>query len=275
MDTSQSGSSGDFKGKTESNGCFVARGRALIGVYARFSASGYYPATIRREDLHLRPRSPVKEVDPIRWDCQRWDAEYAILLKRIRNPIPLQIGSLDTPHVSPYEGVGKYCLGRTSSYDIVKGAFLPPYGQGEVADLQFTWKMTIYTKGPNGVAEDYDTRCEVRMTNVVDGLQRGNPDGGKGECCDDGSAYISAYEAPLNGYTNEIALFRNVRGRHADSNDDRHFLYYFRIRTQTNESGEITNALYGKIYGQINGNFSYLLNMTPSDRNIEERRKSF
>jgi len=58
-----------------------------------------------------------------------------------------------------------------------------------------------------------------------------------------------------------------------ESTDDQHYLYYFCIRTQTNEVGQVTNALYGKIYGQINGSFTYFLNPTPNDRNVEHDPK--
>ena len=108
------------------------------------------------------------------------------------------------------------------------------------------------------------------MTNVMDGICKGKPDGVVGG---EGSAFISNYKAPLGGYTNAISFYRNVRGKErnaiAESNDDKHYLYYFRIRTQTNELGQVTNALYGKIYGQINGCFTYFLNPTPNDRNVE------
>jgi hypothetical protein len=136
-----------------------------------------------------------------------------------------------------------------------------------VADMQFTRRMRIYSKDGDGLAVDYDSLCEIRMTNTVDGICLGKPDGT--EDGQYGSLYISAYEAPVEGYTSAISLYRNVRGTKAESNDDKHFLYYFRIRTQTNEMGQVTNALYGKIYGQINGSFSYFLNPTPNDRNVE------
>ena len=61
----------------------------------------------------------------------------------------------------------------------------------------------------------------------------------------------------------------SVHGTKADSDEDRHYLYYFRMRTQTNEMGQVTNALYGKVYGQINGSFTYYLNATPNDPNVE------
>ena len=55
--------------------------------------------------------------------------------------------------------------------------------------------------------------------------------------------------------------------------------YIFRVRTKVNERGEIISALYGKIHGRIETGgylqplprlqFTYYLNPTPNDRNIE------
>jgi len=263
LDLTQSGVRSAFRGSTDSDGIFVARGETVVGVYARFSCKGFYPTTVR-ESVEYKRRADGKGYERI----PRWDREISVLLKRIRNPIPMyarEVGSFTFNH---FERVGVYNLGRTSSYDFVRGSFLPPYGTGQVADVEFRWTMNIYSKDEDGLAVDYDTLSEIWMTNVVDGICRGVPDGediGGGK----GSYYISTYEAPLDGYTNVITLYRKVRGSKAESNDDRHYLYYFRIRTQTNELGQVTNAFYGKIYGRLNGNFTYYLNPTPNDRNIE------
>jgi len=264
LDLSQSGVRSAFRGSTDSNGIFVARGKAVVGVYARFSREGFY-STIVREFVEYKWRADGRGYERI----PSWDRDISVLLKRVRNPIPMYARPVRGSAFNPFERVGVYCLGRTSSYDFVRGAFLPPYGTGEVADVEFRWAMNIYSKDEDGLAVDYDTLSEIRMTNVLDGICRGIPDGGKGEKKNEGSWYISAYEAPLDGYTNVITFYERIRGRKAESNDDGHYLYYFRIRTQTNELGQVTNALYGKIYGQINGNFTYYLNPTPNDRNIE------
>src|SRR5204863_9024831 len=44
--------------------------------------------------------------------------------------------------------------------------------------------------------------------------------------------------------------------------------YFFRIRTSVHASGKIVSANYGKIYGDFM-DFTYYLNPTPNDRNIE------
>jgi hypothetical protein len=253
---------GSFKGLTDTNGMLVVTGDAVIGVYACFSKGGYYPTTIEQNrDVKVRMRWQAG------WNHDQWSIQIPILLKPIRHQIPVCLKQVENPYVDLWETVGKYRLDSTASYDMLKGVFLPPYGKGEVADMEFNWKMTIHAANKGGRALEYDTLCEIRMTNIVDGICRGTPDGT--ENGQRGSAYISAYEAPANGYTNAILFYRNVRGTKAEDNDDKHYLYYFRIRTQTNETGNVTNALYGKIYGQINGNFTYYLNPMPNDRNVE------
>ena len=59
----------------------------------------------------------------------------------------------------------------------------------------------------------------------------------------------------------------------------------FRIRTQTDENGSVTNCFYGKIYGEFEWfpdyyhpphikevKFTYYINETPMDRNLEADR---
>jgi hypothetical protein len=51
--------------------------------------------------------------------------------------------------------------------------------------------------------------------------------------------------------------------------------YFFRVRTILDKDGNIESALYGKIHGDFqldhHGNigFTYYLNPTPNDRNVE------
>ena len=272
LDLSQSGGRDRFRGTTDKNGLYVASGSAVLGVCAGFSCQGYYPTEVN--ETMERKRTQDHGQPGWTWP-DSWDVEIPILLKRIRNQIPMYVGGVENPYIDLWAGAGKYNLNSTSCYDLLRGSFLPPNGKGEIPDIAFKWKMTIYTSNKAGRALEYDTLCEILVTNVVDGICRGIPDGGKGDSRNEGSAYISAYEAPSDGYTNTISFYRHVRGAKAESNDDRHYLYYFRLRTQTNDMGKVTNALYGKIYGQINGNFTYLLNMTPNDRNIEEKRKTY
>ena len=250
-----------FQGYTDTNGMFVAEGDAMISVYARFNNSGYYSTTI---EPNRDPR--VKHRWEKGWDHDRWDVVIPVLLKRIKKPIPMYAKVVENPYLDMRRRDNRWNLEDKASYDLSMGDFLPPHGKGEIPDYEFKWKMTAPAGNKQG-GVDYETLCEILMTNVVDGICKGKADGNFGGMR--GSSYISAYESPTDGYTNAVSFYRNVRDNKADSNDDKHYLYYFRIRTQTNEMGQVTNALYGKIYGQINGNFTYYLNPTPNDRNLE------
>jgi len=262
-DLSPSGGRDRFTGRTDTGGMYRAKGVAIPGVYARFTCPGHYETIIETN------RPVIARADGKGYEVPaRWDVQIPILLKRIRNAIPMYARPVRGSAFNPFERVGVYCLGRTSSYDFVIGAYLPPNGTGKIEDVRFTWSMSIYATNQIGRALEYDTLSRIELPNGADGICRGEPDG-KTTGGGTGSQYISAYEAPLDGYTNVITIYERIRGRKAESNDDGHYLYYFRIRTQTNDLGQVTNALYGKIYGQINGNFTYYLNPTPNDRNIE------
>ncbi len=266
LDLSQSGCGDKFKGETDKDGNFRASGRAVLGVWAIFHSAGFYQTRTDRRIEHKRKLDGGE-----RENLERWDVEIPVLLKRIRKPIPMYERQVDNPYVSMWESVGKYNLDKTTSYDLLKGDFLPPYGKGEVADLEFKWKMTIYAIDKLEMATDFDALCEISIPHTGDGICKGMPDGTEDEQF--GSAFLSAYDAPLEGYQPLFSFYRKVRGDKAESNDDEHYLYYFRIRTQKDASGAVTSALYGKIYGRINGNFHYFLNPTPNGRNVESDPK--
>ncbi len=257
-DVSNAGARDRFEGVTDTNGVFVAKGSALIGVGVRARAEGYY------ETVTSIPLDPGEGVE-----VGHWDITIPVVLKRMRHPIPMYSRAVANPYISTFESVGKYRLHAISQYDLLNGQFVSPHGDGIVGDLRYNWNMVIYSTNKAGRALDMEMNLEISMPNGVDGICRGISDGGKGDSRNEGSAYLSAYEAPTHGYTNRMSLYWKVNGTNSESNDDGHDLYYFRIRTQTNEAGVVTNALYGKIIGQINGRFTYYLNPTPNDRNVE------
>lgn len=61
--------------------------------------------------------------------------------------------------------------------------------------------------------------------------------------------------------------------QHSDIQQDQN--YFFRVRTMKDDKGNIVSALYGKIYGDFQFDergrvtFTYYLNPTPNDRNVE------
>ena len=69
----------------------------------------------------------------------------------------------------------------------------------------------------------------------------------------------SSHEAPANGYQSEVSQAEMT-------NPNRNF--YFRVRTKSDENGNVVSTRYGKIYGDL-AQFTYYLNPTPNSRNIE------
>ena len=94
-----------------------------------------------------------------------------------------------------------------------------------------------------------------------------------------GSQLRLPHNAPLDGYGIRLVQ-RQARtdDRIIHNNFPENRNYYFRVRTEINDKGEIGSALYGKIYGNIK--FSpisigmlYYLNPDPNDRNLESDYK--
>ncbi len=164
--------------------------------------------------------------------------------------------------------------GTVLSYDFLKGSYLPPYGDGEEADVSFVFDETIYTwqvvEGPNGVALYKKFRRDVS----VDFKGKGN---GLREvpCTEDSGILLRT--ASHDGYSGKIGLWYAylVGEPTAKTNCDNKRCYAFRIRTKYDEGGNVKSAYYGKIYGDFNikdiegVSFLYYLNPSPNDRNLE------
>jgi len=95
------------------------------------------------------------------------------------------------------------------------------------------------------------------------------------------SEFKSPRYAPESGYEPKLVnrIGRTAPDKPIKESGKSDIVYFFRVRTIIDESGHVTSALYGKIYGDlrfdiINGNpayllFDYYLNPTPNDRNME------
>ena len=186
---------------------------------------------------------------------QQKSATVKIVLRPKRNPIPMWA---KTVVVNARPDLGRE-NGVQFGYDFVAGDFVSPNGSGSVSDLLITHS---YDKIDS---ETYSFNIQVGFSNPGDGLipfyieERFRD-----------SAYRSAYHAPEEGYENVLNLYK---ARDAEAGTDLGNLdsqrnYYFRVRTVTNEHGEIISAHYGKIYGEF-PSIVYYMNPTPNDRNLE------
>jgi len=157
-------------------------------------------------------------------------------------------------------------LNETVGYDLEKGDWVAPYGMGVINDLVFIFKVRFVKN------DDWDVSYKLTFSNKYDGIQEYFiPDGNQSE-------YYWPYEAPEYGYQNEInwSAFYHPGGwagvHKSDYKEDRK--YIFRVRTKTDEEGNIVEASYGKIVGDIrlHGDgylvFTYFFNPTGS-RSLE------
>ncbi len=259
----------DVDAVTDVNGMATLSGNTEKGVggYRICNNPGYYSvywievAFDRRSPLHLG-----------RW--QPGDIVSTARLDRVVNPIPLWVTK--ARRLRARENVVSFAeTGDVVSYDLLKNEWLPPLGNGSVADIRFLCKRTVLG------AEAYDYPTETR-TNVFyrHDVEVGFSGVGNGmiEVVPPKQAGIKLRIAPESGYEPIYNCWesRVSRTERRDSfNEDRCF--YFRIRTKLDEDGKIESAIYGKIYGDFkllergDGSivFGYYLNPTPNDRNLE------
>ena len=160
------------------------------------------------------------------------------------------------------------------AYDMIKGDWLPPHGNGEVCDIQFLFNETVLGwkegRGYDGVSMSK----KYKMTMAISMSGEGN---GLVEVPGSETSGIRLRTAPLEGYVNNLARwfgwFGGGDGEKTDCDNNR--CYVFRIRTMYDDRGNIKSAYYGKVYGDfdmgdIDGvRFLYYLNPTPNGRNLE------
>ena len=160
------------------------------------------------------------------------------------------------------------------AYDMVKGDWLPPHGDGKTCDIQFLFNETVLGwkegRGYDGVS----VSKMYKMTMTISMPGDGN---GLVEIPCRENAGIKVRTAPSEGYANSTARwFGWFGGGDGDKTDcDKNRCCAFRIRTMYDDRGNIKSAYYGKVYGDfdmgdIDGvRFLYYLNPTPNDRNLE------
>jgi hypothetical protein len=167
------------------------------------------------------PRNPIVELQ----------------LRRRGDPVPMVVKCLKGSSVP-----GK---GQPFGFDLLAGDWVSPNGGGRVSDFVFTVNGTVIDR------YNFTSRLTVECSNVGDGLiQR------RVHRRDDYGLRLPAI-APADGYSNRWEFFGDGKLNPATgqceltentTEDDN---YYLRVRTKRNEKGEITSAMYGKIYHPI------------------------
>jgi hypothetical protein len=251
----------NFNGRTDTNGFFSFEGKAVINEAnwvlqkeGYYYSHGTYVLGGAVKDAKLQP----------------WDPVVTTVVRRIINPIPMYAKTVETKIPATNVPYG---------FDLQVGDWVRPTGNGGISDLVF--KIEGYWTN----FRENDSSLTVSFARPNDGLKsfdyeiiRGKPAG---------SAFILPRIAPESGYGKEWKWERARKNGDAtqrdqildDLKDGRS--YVFRSRSETNEIGTVTNALYGKIRGNFEFigastkkggswlKFTYYLNPTPNDRNLE------
>lgn len=225
-------------GFTDTNGVFRASHvdrSALLGFHVQ--KQEYYPTAFQYELGYAADDSP------------QWNLEQSLTLKRVLHPIAMYAKRVDAqPPVN----------GKAVGYDFTIGDWVSPHGKGVAPDVFF---RRDYSKR---ALNDYDYKLTITFPKQGDGIQTfAVPQDEKG------SGLRSPYEAPETGYEGEVTKVNISHPPETvewDYDPDRN--YFIRVRTVLDEHGNVRSALYGKIYGDFM-HFSYYLNPTPNDRNIE------
>lgn len=268
------------EGQTETNGLYLAEGRTAGEVTFTITKEGFYKTRCtylfyRANSLDTNESTAIRStsseyllyhqdenrVKNGRW--QPWNPTVTVVLKERRNPVAMYVKEVDTRVP---------LLGQTVGFDLEKGDWVAPYGQGTTPDLIIKYTATY---------EDlltFSKRLEVSFSNPQDGIQSFP--------LDRSSEFMTMYTAPENGYESTI-IDETARTRTKILTKSKfaggHY-FVFRVRSVTDERGKIISSNYGKIYGNNlvyppiecgrDGDEHYMesiyyFNPTANDRNLE------
>ena len=246
------------KGKTDVHGLFTAEGVCDGMMGGSIKKDGYYDSGF--------PFKITGEKDG-KW--LPWNPICKTTLRPIGKPVALYA---KTVHLEIPE------LDKPYGFDLLTSDWVAPYGKGTNMDFIFT----IHERWNGNY--DFDLQGELAFNNSLDGVQESSiPDIGKY------SAFKWERQAPEKGYNQKQELrdawfpdgsakkpIRSFKSQDVAMIWDG---YFFRVRT-SEQDGKIVQALYGKILGGIIAHpdsktgkprliFTYYLNPTPNDRNLE------
>ena len=241
-------------GQTNTNGEFVAQGNCNEILRVDVTKEGYYHTEVKVN--FWRSKSDPVVVDG-KW--QPYGETRTVVLKKIRDPIRLRDPNARYRYKYPESG-------KWAGFDLECGDWVPPLGGGKCADIMIRY---ILKPRPDG----YFKSLDISFTN--------NPYAGAYVMNRDSySEMDSVYEANTNGdYVGSLRyeFERTAKGNQVISELGFGQYIVFRIRTKTDEEGNLISAHYGRIMGALQylekagivlGPVFY--NPTPNDTNLED-----
>lgn len=239
------------EGQTDTNGCFISAGKTIHSMNYTITKEGFY----KTGGAYWFYPCSGRSVKDGRW--QPWNPTITVVLKERRNPVPMYAKEVDVLIPVQDKAIG---------FDLEKGDWVAPYGQGTASDLVFKY-IAHYED-----SQVFSKRMEMTFINPRDGVQS--------FLLDQTSEFMSAYIAPEEGYAlmfvEERARTRTKILKSQELGEDQYLI--FRVRTVTDKAGNIVSTNYGKLYGSIDYGrmgesdglmFLYYFNPTANDRNLE------
>ena len=210
-------------------------------------------------------------------------------LDRVENPIPLFVKRVNLTNCR--NGIGGFDgTNSVVRFDLMKGDWLPPYGKGETADLEFRTILEIKGKErkfryASRKVEDvlfYELATDISPCSTNDAISKVQTNEKAGIKIRLANDDFSSRQIVRSRGKRKIIRpkFPNEWYCEYYSNYNQSECYQFRVRTHYDEKGNLKEAYYGKIYGdfEIQGDekrgvisisFLYYLNPTSLDRNLE------
>lgn len=236
--------SGSNKGITDTNGVFVAGGQTRsTDLFFGVTKAGFYHSQLQYE-LGL----------PTQYDALKWSPSLTLTLKKIGHPIPMYARKVQTKLPKDAEAIG---------FDLTVGDWVQPFGVGKSTDLILTATRKVKSD------TEYEADLTLSFPNTGDGIAV-IPTEPK-----TGSDLALPPTAPESGYESQRSWHYTQSERPAPVAG-----YFYRVHTVTDELGNIKTAQYGKIAGDLalyvgtrapraGVGFTYYLNPSPNDRNVE------
>lgn len=252
------------EGVTDSKGLFEATGstQRFVGG-CNITKDGYYASGCDYSEKYLTDISGIMGFR--RW--QPWNPSIKVVLKPIKNPIPLYMRYLgersrlgDSANTMPDYEVG---------FDLVESDWVAPHGRGIHSDF-------IFKLEKNHISDsNFHDVLTISFANEDDGIQAYFADK------DNDSVFKMPYHAPTAGYKSSYTQVYRIDPDEIIKSPFRiDQNYFFRVRTERDSEGKIISALYGKIEGYIRFaapseietawlRFKYFINPTPNNTNLE------
>ena len=198
-----------------------------------------------------------------------------IALDRVERPVPLYVKKCKFPTFDRAVEDISIVEKNAFAYDFAKGDWLPPWGKGEFADIVFRrLPREDCGIGVNGRSQ---VRPSFRDVVTIDFSGKGN---GMVETPVKSASELKIRTSAVSGF---ISHYEQACGRGKDlqtfKTQNEAKCLCFRVRTKYDDKGNVIEAYYGKIYGDITIGWSFLgvssvkflyyLNPTPNDRNLE------